>query len=148
MTDIRLSYDEWGKIQVFLRQEPRAYLDRDAHACRRFVEAVKWMSRSGAQWRLLPAEYGAWNSVYKRFVRWCAAGVWERLLAALANDPDLEHGMLDATIARAHPCAAGAQKTWRASARAQARWLQLQTPPHRRWARESAARAADARSTS
>ena len=109
-TDVRLTDDEWARIQGFLRQEPRAYVGQDEQACRRFVEAVKWMSRSGAQWRLLPAEYGAWNSVYKRFVRWCEAGVWERLLATLASDPDLEHGMLDATIVRAHPCAAGAPK--------------------------------------
>jgi transposase len=110
MTDIRLSDEDWGKIQAFLRQEPHAYLGRDDTACRRFLDALKWLSRSGAQWRLLPAEYGAWNSVYKRFVRWCAAGVFERMLAALATDPDTEHGMLDATIVRAHPCAAGAQK--------------------------------------
>ena len=110
MTDIRLSDADWDKIREFFRQEPRAYVGRDELACRRFVEAVKWMSRSGAQWRLLPAEYGAWNTVYKRFVRWCEAGVFERLLAALATDPDTEHGMLDATIVRAHPCAAGAQK--------------------------------------
>ena len=110
MTDIRLSDADWTKIHPFLRQESRAYIGRDELACRRFVEAVKWLSRSGAQWRLLPAEYGAWNTVYKRFVRWCEAGVWERLLAALAADPDTEHGMIDATIVRAHPCAAGAQK--------------------------------------
>lgn len=110
MTDIRLSDEDWGKIREFLRQESRAYVGRDEHSCRRFVEAVKWMSRSGAQWRLLPAEYGAWKSVYKRFVRWCAAGVWERLFASLASDPDTEHGMLDSTSVRAHPCAAGAQK--------------------------------------
>ena len=131
MTDIRLSDEDWGTIREFLRQESRAYVGRDEHSCRRFVEAVKWMSRSGAQWRLLPAEYGAWNTVYKRFVRWCEAGVWERLLAALANDPDTEHGMIDATIVRAHPCAAGAQKTWGAGARAQSWRLQLQDPPHR-----------------
>ena len=97
-------------MREFLRQEPHAYLGQDDTSCRRFLDAVKWMSRSGAQWRLLPAEYGAWNSVYKRFARWCEAGVFERLLAALATDPDTEHGMLDATIVRAHPCAAGAQK--------------------------------------
>lgn len=110
MADIRLSDEEWGKIRECLRQESRVYLGRDEQSCRHFVEAVKWMSRSGAQWRLLPAEYGAWNSVYKRFVRWCQSGVWERLFAALAIDPDTEHGMIDATIVRAHPCAAGAQK--------------------------------------
>lgn len=110
MTDVRLSDDDWTKIREFLRHEPRAYVGQDEQACRRFVEAVKWMSRSGAQWRLLPAAYGPWNSVYKRFVRWCEAGVWERLFAALADDPDWEHGMIDSTIVRAHPCAAGAQK--------------------------------------
>src|SRR5579859_8184140 len=110
MTDIRLSDEDWSKIHAFLRQESRAYISRDDQACRRFVEAVKWMSRSGAQWRLLPAEYGAWNTVYKRFVRWCEAGVWERLLATLAADWDSGHGMIDATIVRAHPCFAVLEK--------------------------------------
>ena len=64
MSAIGLSDEEWGKIQEFLRQESRAYVGRDEGACRRFVEAVKWMSRSGAQWQLLPAEYSAWNVEY------------------------------------------------------------------------------------
>ncbi len=41
MTDIRLSDEDWGKMREFLRQEPHAYVDRDEHSCRRFVEAVK-----------------------------------------------------------------------------------------------------------
>lgn len=110
MTDIKLTDAEWQKIREFIIQDPHAYLGKDEQACRRFVEAVKWISRSGAQWRLLPAAYGNWNSVYKRFVRWCEHGVWERMLAYLADDPDMEHGMIDSTIVRAHPCAAGAQK--------------------------------------
>lgn len=109
MSDVRLSDAAWAKIREFLREDPNAYVGNEAE-CRRFVEAVKWISRSGAQWRLLPAEYGKWNTVYKRFVRWCEAGVWERMLAYFASDPDLENGMIDSTIVRAHPCAAGAQK--------------------------------------
>jgi transposase len=112
MTDVRLTDDQWTKIRDFLRDDPNAYVGKDEQACRRFVEAVKWISRSGAQWRLLPAEYGNWNSVYKRFVRWCEAGVWERMLSHFADEPDMENGMIDSTIVRAHPCAAGAQKKW------------------------------------
>src|SRR5258707_10335457 len=112
MTSVRLTADQWTKIRDFLRQDPKTYSGKDEQACRRFVEAVKWMSRSGAQWRLLPTEDGNWNSIYKRFVRGCKAGVWEGLLAHFAADPDMENGMIDSTIVRAQPSAAGAQKKW------------------------------------
>jgi hypothetical protein len=35
------------------------------------------------------------------------------MLVHFADDPDLENAMIDSTIVRAHPCAAGAQKKWR-----------------------------------
>lgn len=109
MTDVRLTDEQWKKLREFLHQDPNAYVGNEAE-CRRFVEAIKWVSRSGAQWRLLPNEYGKWNTIYKRFARWCEKGVWERMLMYFANDPDMEYGMIDSTIVRAHPCAAGAQK--------------------------------------
>ena len=37
-------------------------------------------------------------------------GVWERMFAHFADDPDMENGMVDSTIVRAHACAAGATK--------------------------------------
>lgn len=109
MSDVNITDEQWTKIRDFLRQDPNAYVGNEA-SCRRFIEAIKWMSRSGAQWRLLPSEYGNWNSVFKRFARWCEHGVWERMLAHFAADPDMENGMIDSTIIRAHPCAAGAEK--------------------------------------
>ena len=113
MTNIKLPDEQWNKLRDFLRQDRRAYVG-DEQECRRFVEAILWLSRSGAQWRLLPNEYGNWNTVYKRFGRWCDAGVWERMLSHFADDADMESVMIDSTIVRAHPCAAGAQKKRRA----------------------------------
>jgi len=37
--------------------------------------------------------------------------VWERLYLHFADDPDMENGMIDSTIVRAHPCPQGHKKT-------------------------------------
>ncbi len=92
-----------------LRAHPHAYVGRESR-CRRFLSAVLWVARSGAQWRLLPEEYGYWNAVYRRFARWSEQGVINDLLQAFADDADMEHLLIDSTIIRAHPCAAGAPK--------------------------------------
>jgi len=65
------------------------------------------MARTGAQWRELPDKYGQWNSVFARFNAWSKKRIWGKLLDFCAQDPDLEHVMIDATIVRAHACAAG-----------------------------------------
>lgn len=48
--------------------------------------------------------------IYKRFARWCDQGIWERMLDHFADEPDMENGIVDSTIVRAHSCAAGAEK--------------------------------------
>ena len=109
MQTIQLTDAQWSKFLFFLRTCSQIYVGSE-NKCRKFLAAVLWITRSGAQWRLLPSEYGNWNSVYKRFARWSANKVFEELFAFCAQDPDLEHLLIDSTILRAHPCAAGAQR--------------------------------------
>ena len=77
---------------------------------RMFVEGVLWIVRTGAPWRDLPAVFGAWNSVFRRFSRWRHKGVWQRIFEAMSDDPDFEYLIVDSTIIRAHQHAAGAKK--------------------------------------
>ncbi len=93
MKPVKLGDSEWKKIHEYLRGNPQVKVG-SARKCRRFIEAVLWVSRSGAQWRLLPATYGKWNSVYRRFARWCEAGVWEQMFSHFAKDMDMENVML------------------------------------------------------
>ena len=74
------------------------------------VNALIRILRTGAPWRDLPSEYGPWQSVYTRFRRWEARGIWQRALEELAKDAtDNESLMIDSTTVRAHQHAAGAR---------------------------------------
>jgi transposase len=77
---------------------------------RTFVDAVHWIMRTGAQWRDLPSELGKGNTVFKRFARWSDKGVWDQLHQQFVEEPDMEWLLIDSTVVRAHPCAAGAPK--------------------------------------
>lgn len=107
MSNARLSDQQGDKILNVLRQQEGIYIGNERD-CRRFVEAVLWVLRSGAQWRLLPADQGRWNSGYRRFARWGRNRVWDKMRAFFSADADLESIMLDSTVVRAHACAAGA----------------------------------------
>ena len=104
----RLDDLTWQKILAFLLAQPDIYVG-EPRKCRRFINGVLWMTRTGAQWRELPGRYGKWNSVYRRFLRWNQRNVWSRLMIAVADCPDLEHLIVDSSVVRAHACAAGAK---------------------------------------
>ena len=64
--------------------------------------------KSGGRWIDAPAIYGLRKTLYNCFVRWGAAGIWQRLFEVLAatGGPPAEF-LLDSTHIKAHRCAAG-----------------------------------------
>jgi transposase len=102
-------HDEgWERIKDLLSGRP-GQRGRTARDNRLFVDAVLWIAKTGAPWRDLPERFGNWNSAWRRFDRWARKGIWRKVFDAL-QDPDLEWIILDSTVIRAHPHAAGARK--------------------------------------
>ena len=107
MNRIKLSDEEWVRLLPFLKKIPGIHVGLP-DTCRLFIGASLWILRSGAQWRVLPSAHGKWNSVFKRFSRWCANGIWGKLLDYFSQDSDLQDVSIDGSVIRAHACAAGA----------------------------------------
>jgi transposase len=103
-----ISDAEWARVEHLLPGRPgdSGWVGRDN---RLFIDAVLYVAKTGIPWRDLPGRFGNWDTAFKRFSRWARKGTWARVFAAL-QDPDLEWLILDSTVVRAHPCAAGAKK--------------------------------------
>lgn len=100
-----ISDELWSKIEGLLPGRPGGHggVARDN---RSFINAIWYVAKTGIPWRDLPERFGKWDTVYHRFNEWCKKGVWQHLFTAV-QDPDLEWLMLDSTVVRAHPHAAG-----------------------------------------
>jgi transposase len=100
--------EDWGRIKGML-PGPAGDPGVTAQDNRLFINAVRWIAKTGAPWRDWPGRFGPWGSARKRFDRRAKEGVWERVLEA-PGDPDLEWLIIDSTVVRAHQHAAGAEK--------------------------------------
>ena len=94
-----LSDDEWTAIKPMLPNKPRGVPRVND---RRVLNGIFWVLRSGAPWRDLPNNFGPYTTCYNRFVRWRRAGVWAKLMSALAGAHDAAVQMIDTSIVRVH----------------------------------------------
>jgi transposase len=49
------------------------------------VEAIFYVLRTAVAWRDLPPCFGPWESVYTRWRRWCALGLWPEILRLVSR---------------------------------------------------------------
>lgn len=106
----RMTDDDWDLVlEIFRAMLPRR--GAKAHNDRRFLKALHYFTVHSITWRALPAEFGPWNSVWKRFWRLSQSGIFEAFFQALAACSQTAGliQMFDSTSIRAHVSAAGAK---------------------------------------
>ena len=72
---------QWASVQHLL--PPPALVGRPPRDARSVLAGVLWILGTHASWRALPAEFGPWQTLYRRYRDWCATGLWPQLWQAL-----------------------------------------------------------------
>lgn len=104
MARLMLNDELWSKLRTIMRQ--RGIYDK--HNLRIMVEGMLYRMRVGCPWRDLPAEFGSWSAIYKKFNRWSLKGKLIEIFKSLVQDPDLEWEFIDGSFVKAHQHSAGA----------------------------------------
>ena len=99
-----LSDAQWAVIDPLLpKNRPGAHRVDD----RRVISGIVHVLKSGCRWQDCPSCYGPPTTIYNRFHRWSARGLWQKLFRAVVTaSPDDVH-MIDSATAKAHRSAAG-----------------------------------------
>lgn len=124
-----LSDEQWRVVEPLIPEEERGVRGRGRpwRDPRDVLEGILWILRTGAPWQDLPERYPAYQTCHRRFQRWVRAGVFERILQALATDlekrggVDLSECFIDGAFApakkgapaSARPSGARARRSWR-----------------------------------
>jgi len=76
-TDV--SDEEWAFVAPYLTlMTPTA--PQRTHDLREVFNALRWLVRAGAPWRLLPNDFPRWEAVYQQTQRWLKAGSFEAIV--------------------------------------------------------------------
>ncbi len=77
-----VSDDEWAFVAPYLTLMSEDAPQRE-HALREVFNGLRWMVRTGAQWRMMPNDLPPWHTVYQQTQRWLKAGVFEAIVEDL-----------------------------------------------------------------
>jgi len=101
-----LSDDIWARLAPFL-PSTEGLRGRRFRDHRQVIEGIVFRQRTGCAWRDVPAEFGPWQTVWKRHARFSRDGTWDRILTALLSEADASGELdwmvsVDSTVTRAH----------------------------------------------
>ena len=74
-----VSDEEWALVASYLTLMTEDAPQRD-FPLREVFNGLRWIMRTGAQWRLMPHDLPPWHVVYQQSQRWIKAGVFESLV--------------------------------------------------------------------
>ncbi len=100
-----LTEAQFARLEPFLPTDTRGKLRVDD---RRVISGIIHVLKSGGRWVDAPAVYGPRKTLYNRFVRWAAKGVWSDIFHTLASagGPPAQV-LIDSSAVKAHRCASG-----------------------------------------
>ena len=106
MDQFWLTDEQFARIAPHLPTDTRG---KERVDDRRVISGIVHVLKSGGRWTDAPRDvYGPKRTLYNRFVRWAAKGVWVGLFETLAQAGGLPSQVLiDSTAVKAHRCAAG-----------------------------------------
>ncbi|WP_421522119.1 IS5 family transposase, partial [Ochrobactrum quorumnocens] len=85
---------QWAVIAPLLpTNQPGAHRTDD----RRVISGIIHVLRTGCRWQDCPAFYGPSTTIYNRFHRWSAKGIWRQLFEALVQTTNRDIHMIDST---------------------------------------------------
>ena len=83
--------DEWAFVAPYLTLMTEEAPQRE-HSLREVFNGLRWMIRTGAQWRMMPHDLPPWYTVYQQSHRWLKAGVFEAIVHDLREVLRLAEG--------------------------------------------------------
>jgi transposase len=86
LRDAQISDELWALLEPLMPQDA-GRPGRPWNDHRTTLEGIIWRFRTGAPWRDLPGEFGAYQSVWERHRLWSTDGTYQRMVAAVR-----EHG--------------------------------------------------------
>jgi putative transposase len=73
---------EWALLEPLVpRTHPAGR--RQIYPLRRVIDAIFYLLRTGAQWRMLPHEYPPRHAVFYHYAQWRKNGAWEQVTRVL-----------------------------------------------------------------